>query len=251
MPKEPRQRNRDNQPKGDTLTRNLVLGMVGLVVISGVIFTVLDRQSAKKTDFDVAIEKVDAANNGPILNASIDPADDFGIAFNKGTLPKIEVWEDPQCPFCKDFETEIGDYLDELVRGNQAEVTYRLTSFIGRQRDPNESVLAANAAFCAADEGRFLDDHKAIYTVQGAENSGTYLAPNLLEIGKRLNITSTAFQDCINNVKYSNEVETVYNSMPKYNVKGTPTVFINGTVWQRSGAEFKLDEFRAAVEAAK
>ena len=90
MPKEPRQRNRDNQPKGDTLTRNLVLGMVGLVVISGVIFTVLDRQSAKKTDFDVAIEKVDAANNGPILNASIDPADDFGIAFNKGTLPRLK-----------------------------------------------------------------------------------------------------------------------------------------------------------------
>jgi len=87
--------------------------------------------------------------------------------------------------------------------------------------------------------------------VQGAENSGTYLAPNLLEIGKRLNITSTAFQDCINNVKYSNEVKAVYDSMPKYNVKGTPTVFINGTVWQRSGVEFKLDEFRAAVEAAK
>jgi protein-disulfide isomerase len=246
MPKEPRQRNRDNQPKGDTLTRNLVLGMVGLVVISGVIFTVLDRQSAKKTDFDVAIEKVDAANNGPILNASIDPADDFGIAFNKGTLPKIEVWEDPQCPFCKDFETEIGDYLDELVRGNQAEVTYRMTSFLG-----NESAQATNAAFCAADEGRFLDYHKAIYTVQGREGSGTYSVPNLLEIGNRLNMTSESFKSCVSDGKYADRAKAVYDSMPKYNVKGTPTVFINGTVWQRSGAEFKLDEFRAAVEAAK
>jgi protein-disulfide isomerase len=38
--------------------------------------------------------------------------------------------------------------------------------------------------------------------------------------------------------------------MAKYGVKGTPTVFINGTPWQRSGAEFNLDEFKAAVEAA-
>jgi hypothetical protein len=101
MPKEPRQRNREFQPKGDTLTRNLVLGMVGLVVLSGVIFTVLDRQSANKTDFEVAIEQVKESNNGPVLNAVVDPADDFGIAFNKGTLPKLKFGKIHNVPSAK------------------------------------------------------------------------------------------------------------------------------------------------------
>ena len=245
MPKEPRQRNRDNQPKGDTLTRNLVLGMVGLVVLSGVIFTVLDRQSSG-SGLPAAIEKLDAANNGPALPADISAEDDFGITFNKGTLPAIDVWEDPQCPFCNDFEKEIGGYLDGLIRNQQAQVAYRMTSFLGA-----ESQQAVNASYCAADEGRFLDFHKAIYTVQGTENSGIYSESNLLEIGKRLGITSDSFKSCVTDNKYSDRVKAVYESMAKFNVKGTPTVFINGTLWQRSGAEFKLDEFKAAVEAAK
>lgn len=47
MPKEPRQRKVNNSAKpGDTVTRNIVIGMIALVVLSGVIFTVLeDRKS--------------------------------------------------------------------------------------------------------------------------------------------------------------------------------------------------------------
>ncbi|MFM7542725.1 MAG: DsbA family protein, partial [Actinomycetales bacterium] len=139
-----------------------------------------------------------------------------------------------------------GGYLDGLIRNQQAQVAYRMTSFLGA-----ESQQAVNASYCAADEGRFLDFHKAIYTVQGTENSGVYSESNLLEIGKRLGITSDSFKSCVTDNKYGDRVKAVYESMAKFNVKGTPTVFINGTLWQRSGAEFKLDEFKAAVEAAK
>ena len=39
-------------------------------------------------------------------------------------------------------------------------------------------------------------------------------------------------------------------SMTRYEVRGTPTVFINGKVWNRQNPNFDLNEFRAAVEAA-
>ena len=45
------------------------------------------------------------------------------------------------------------------------------------------------------------------------------------------------------------QVKAAYDSMTKYNVKGTPTVFINGKLWQRKNSAFVLDEFSAAVEA--
>jgi protein-disulfide isomerase len=73
----------------------------------------------------------------------------------------------------------------------------------------------------------------------------------LVEIGKRLGITSPTFESCVNENKYGDNVDKVYKSMAKNKVEGTPTVFINGKPWSRSGSEFKLDEFKAAVEAAK
>jgi protein-disulfide isomerase len=246
MPKEPRQRHRDSEKSGDTLTRNLVLGMVALVVLSGVVFTVLDKRQASLSDFDVALEKIDASQNGPELTGTVSKEDDYGISFNLDTKPKVEIWEDPQCPFCNDFEKAIGSYVTDLIRNKEAQVTYRMTSFLGQ-----DSVRAVNASFCSVTEGRFLDLHRALFAVQGQEGSGTYANENLLALSKKIGINSPDFEKCVKEGKYLDQVKAVYDSMAKYNVKGTPTVFINGKLWERSGAEFKLDEFKSAIEAAK
>jgi protein-disulfide isomerase len=100
-------------------------------------------------------------------------------------------------------------------------------------------------------EGRFLDLHNGLFAVQGQEGSGTYTNENLLALSKKLGITSPEYESCVKDGKYLEQVKAVYDSMAKYNVKGTPTVFIDGKLWERSGAEFKLDEFKAAIEAAK
>lgn len=60
----------------------------------------------------------------------------------------------------------MSSYIEDLVRNNEAKVVYHMTSFLGQ-----ESKRAANAAYCAVDEGRFIEFHRAIYDVQGTENS--------------------------------------------------------------------------------
>jgi protein-disulfide isomerase len=247
VPKEPRARdNRGPQKSGDTVTRNIVIGMVALVVLSGLIFTVLDKRSGSEVALPKAIEKIDASKNGAPVKATVAPENDYGIVFNADAKPTIEIWEDFQCPFCKYFETAMSSYIEDLVRTSQAKVVYRMTSFLGA-----ESKRAANAAYCAVDEGRFIEFHRALYEVQGAENSGIFSNKNLIEIGKRLGITSPTFESCVNDNKNGDAVAKVYGSMAKYKVEGTPTVFINGKLWNRSGSEFVVDEFKAAVEAAK
>jgi len=67
----------------------------------------------------------------------------------------------------------------------------------------------------------------------------------------KLGITSETFADCVNDNKYGDFVKKVAESMAPNKVEGTPTVFINGTRWERTTSEFNLDEFKAAVEAAK
>lgn len=220
--------------------------MVAFVVLSGVIFTFMDKRTSTNVELPKAIEKIDSSKNGEALIGSVVPQDDYGIVFNSDVKPQINIWEDFQCPFCNLFEKAMGGYLEGLVRNKEAKVVYHMASFIG-----DDSVRAANAANCSVDEGRFLEYHRALYEIQGAENVGVYSNKNLVEVGKRLGITSPTFESCVNDGKYNGVVKNVANSMGKNNVNGTPTVFINGKPWNRSGANFVLDEFKAAVEAAK
>lgn len=245
MPKEPRQRQRNTYEQKDTFTRNLVLGMVGLVVLSGVIFTVLDRRDGG-SELPLAIEQLDSSANGDPLTPDVLEENDSGIVFNKESAPQIDIWEDFQCPFCRQFEEAIGSYVETLARTNDAKVVYHMASFLGQ-----ESVRAANAAYCSIPEGRFLDYHKALYTIQGAENSGLFSNKNLIEVGKRLGITSAEFESCVNDGKNSETVKKVADSMEKNKVNSTPTVFINGELWKPSSNTFNLEEFKAAVEAAR
>ncbi|MFM7874417.1 MAG: DsbA family protein [Actinomycetota bacterium] len=246
MPKQAKERVRDQKPKGDTLTRNLVLGMVGFVILILGVFTVLDRQSGSSAESPLAIENLDTSSLGEPLVGTVSETNDYGIVFNPDATLQIDIWEDFQCPYCNFFEKANGSYVDELIRSKEAKVVYHMASFLGQ-----ESVRASNASYCAVEEGRFLDFHKAIYNVQGAENSGLFSNKNLITIGEKLGITSQSFKDCVNNNEFGDTVKKVAESMPKNKVQGTPTIFINGKLWERKSNDFSVAEFKAAVEAAK
>ena len=246
MPKQAKERVRDQKPKGDTLTRNLVLGMVGFVTLILGVFTVLDRQSGSSAESPLAIENLDTSSLGEPLVGTVSETNDYGIVFNPDATLQIDIWEDFQCPYCNFFEQANGPYVNELIRNKEAKVVYHMASFLGQ-----ESVRASNASYCAVEEGRFLDFHKAIYNVQGAENSGLFSNNNLITIGEKLGVTTQSFKDCVNNNEFGDTVKRVAESMPKNKVQGTPTIFINGKLWERKSNDFNVEEFKAAVEAAK
>ena len=129
---------------GDHFTRWLVIGMVALVVITGVVFSIMSSTNKANESFT-------ALKNYPLgaqVAGTIDPAQGSGLVLNPGANVKIDLWEDPQCPICRTFEESNGAYIDELVRTKKATLVYHVLSFLG-----DESIRAANAAMCAADEG--------------------------------------------------------------------------------------------------
>jgi len=166
------------------------------------------------------------------------------ITFNPGLAKTVDIWEDPQCPVCKYFEDSNNEYIDSLIREKKATVRFHVLSFLG-----DESVRAANASFCAADENKYIDFHKALYRVQSPlENSGFWSNETLVAIGNKVGITSEKFTKCVNDGQKIELVKANYDSMQKYGVQGTPTVFIDGKLWERKSSDFNLDEFRSAVE---
>jgi protein-disulfide isomerase len=226
---------------GDNVTRWIVIAMVLLVVVTGVVFSKLSQDNKE----NASLVALNDTKLKPAITSTIDTENGSAILLNPGLAKVVDIWEDPQCPVCKNFEDAIGDYIDSLIREKKATVRFHVLSFLG-----DESVRAANASFCAADEGQYLDFHHALYAVQSPlENSGFWSNEKLVSIGKKIGITSTKFSDCVTNESKIDLVKANYESMTKFDVQGTPTIFINGKRWERTSNSFDVGEFSTAVEA--
>jgi protein-disulfide isomerase len=219
-------------PKGgkDNFTRNLVIAVVLGVALIMLVPTVLSKQT----------------NESAAIPSSVSAEDGYGIVFNKELqdVPFIEIYEDFQCPACQRFEAIVGEYLEELITTKKAKVAYHPLSFLGP-----ESKLAANAAGCAANEGKFIQFHKLLYANQPAENSGAWSAAYFSNLGLALG-TSSEFDKCVAKNQYQDWVVNVANEGAKRNINSTPTAFINGKEIDRSKAYNSLAEFMLAVSKA-
>ena len=219
----------NQKPGKDNFTRNLVIAVVVGVVLIMLVPTLL----SKKTDSSAKIPASVSADRG------------YGIVFNddlKG-VPVLDIYEDFQCPICAQFEKLQGDYIESLITAKKATVVYHTLSFLGP-----ESVNAANAAACSADEGKFLQYHRALYANQPQENTGVWSTDVLGILGQAAGITSKKFTSCVNDMAYQGWVNNVATAGAKANVNSTPTVFINGKEIDRKTEYFDVAKFKAAVE---
>ena len=214
---------------GDKGTRNLVIIMVAFIVVVGVVFSLISNRS----------------NSTAAVPASVSAADGYGIVLNPNSKPTIDVYVDYQCPACKNFELINGGYLNEVIAQNKAKVVFHPMTFIGP-----ESILAANAAACAADENEFVDMNLALFQNQASsENSGKWQNESLLNLGKSVGINSAKFEKCIKDGNYVKWTGNVSAASAKANVNSTPTIFVNGKQLDRNTEYGDPVKFRAALAA--
>ncbi|CAN2194635.1 DsbG Protein-disulfide isomerase [Candidatus Nanopelagicaceae bacterium] len=219
----------NQKPGKDNFTRNLVIAVVVGVVLIMLVPTLLSKQT----------------NTSAKVPASVSADRGYGIVFNENlkSVPVIDIYEDFQCPICAQFEKLQGDYIESLITAKKATVVYHTLSFLGP-----ESVNAANAAACSADQGKFLQYHRALYANQPQENTGVWSTDVLGVLGQAAGIMSKKFTSCVNDMAYQGWVNNVASAGAKANVNSTPTVFINGKEIDRKTEYFSADKFKAAVE---
>ena len=224
---------KDSKKSQDTVTRNIVIGTVAFVLIF--------------VGGGIALSKQTESKISQAIPASVDEDNGFGITFNKGLtgVPTIDIYEDLQCIYCKQFESANLQYIESLIAEKKAVVSYRLLSFVGPQ-----SVDAANAAACAADENQFLSFHGTMYANQPAgEDSGEWTKERILNIGAAAGISSPSFVECVNNDKYIGWVEKVSIAANEAGVQSTPTILINGKKLDPQAVNiFDNSQFRNAIE---
>ena len=85
------------------------------------------------------------------------------------------------------------------------------------------SCEAAEAAYCANDQGKFWEMHDKIFENQKDLEEGKYKV-----FAKELNLDENKFNQCLENHQHLEDIKNNIEEGNKANVKGTPGVFING-----------------------
>ena len=216
------------QDRSDTMVK-VIGGVIVLAIVVGIIgAAVWTRRS----------------QSAPIDNAALPVGvlADFGVPYGSGgaDAPLIEVWEDPQCPYCGLLENSIGAHLVTLAEAGTIRLIWRPTAFL----DDNPTVASGNisngapdssrhaiAAWgCAIDQGKTAEFHDEMYARQPQEGAG-YPEATLLDIGGAIGLTGSAYDEfarCVQEDRYLGWAQNATLAFRDAGVPGTPTVLLNG-----------------------
>ncbi len=142
---------------------------------------------------------------------------------SEGARRRLVVFEDPQCPYCREFEDRSGDLLRREVAAGAVAVEYRIRSFLG-----SESVRAANALAVAAGAGRFDELRREIFANQPPEHSGGFTTEDLLDLGSRVGLTSADYVAGVQDARYEIWVREIDEVFGKEDPNGTPFAVLDG-----------------------
>ena len=136
---------------------------------------------------------------------------------------RLVVFEDLQCPYCREFEEISGDLLRREVAAGSIAVEYRIRSFLGP-----ESVRAANALAAAAEAGHFDQLRRELFAVQPAENSGGFTTEDLLESGRRAGLNDHEYATAVREGRYERWVLQHERVFRDEDPTGTPAALLDG-----------------------
>lgn len=131
--------------------------------------------------------------------------------------------------------------LQSYIDSGKVNLVYKHSAFLGQ-----ESIWAAQAAECAADQGKFWEYHDLLFEKQNGENVGTFTKENLINYAQELNLDATKFDPCLNNDQTLDRVQADTLEGRNVGVSGTPTFFINGK--PLVGAQ-PADAFQSEIDA--
>ncbi len=154
-------------------------------------------------------------------------------------------FSDFQCPFClRAFETTNPQIWDSYVAEGKVRFVYKHYAILGQ-----ESTWAAQAAECAADQGKFWEYHDELFKqakIAGAENVGAFTKDNLDQYAQALKLDLVRFRPCLENDETLARVQADGQEGQMLQVNATPTFFVNNT--RLTGAQ-PWQEFVSAIAA--
>ncbi len=165
-----------------------------------------------------------------LLALTTEDSPSFGI---KDARVVIVLFADFQCPACYSAYTVVKrlrrEYRDKIF------FVFRDFPLIA---DHQNSLLAAMAANCANEQGKFWEMHDKIF-----ENQLNITETTLKTYAIQLGLHSMEFGECISSGKYLEKIERDLEDGWLAGVRATPTFFINGIKVEGAAPMQVFEEF--------
>lgn len=133
---------------------------------------------------------------------------------------KVIEYSDFNCIHCRNFwESSETDLYEKYIATNKVHFSYVPMSFISPT-----SFTAAEAAYCAMDQGMFWEYHDYIFANFGAD----FTSPLLKAIAQEAGLDMSAYNNCFNSNKYRLQVQQDLQAAQDQGINSTPTFVVNG-----------------------
>jgi len=182
-----------------------------------------------------------------------------GIPANGRTLGQpnapvtIDLYGDFRCSACFGFTTggTESDLVTNYIATGKAKLVWHDLLSIDELRGGTASRDAANAAWCAADQGKFWTMHDWLYAndQHPSEAASAFTSSRLSAIAKDAGLDMSKFQPCFDSGTHNADIAAEQSSTPSQ-AGGTPTVFVAGKFVGTASYVPTYQQISAAIDAA-
>lgn len=155
-------------------------------------------------------------------------------------------WGDYQCTYCYKFHQSSKDIIiDEYINTGKAKFVFRDFPLNGP-----DSVLAAEASYCANDQEKYWEYHDEIYKNWAGENTGWVNRNSLEKFARTVSLDVSQFNKCLDDKKYKEKVLENEEFGTNIGIKATPSflIFSNEKIVKIEGNQ-PLSVFRQVLDS--
>ncbi|MFG1827502.1 MULTISPECIES: thioredoxin domain-containing protein [Microbispora] len=203
---------RIRQAQREKRRRRLVIVSVCLVVLVAAVTTILVQMSrTKATSYAGDLAPVSVQEDGTVV-----------MARSGTTKPVLDIYEDFQCPICKEFEHINGAQIKQFAAEGKIKVVYHPIAFV----NPQGSLRAAAAARCVPGDS-WTAFHDELFAKQPDERVALTV-DDLKKFADGAGITDSAVLSCMESQRHAAQVQQYTQTAFSSGVQGTPTVLLDG-----------------------
>jgi protein-disulfide isomerase len=153
---------------------------------------------------------------------------------------------DYQCPSCQVFATQVEPQMNlALIESGKAKFIYYDWPIIEAHQ---YAFLAARAARCAGDQGKYWEYHDNLYRNQTRWATSTDAEGMFVEYAATLALDEGAFDSCLRSDRHADVVTANMELGMQLGVRGTPTVIVEQGGVPRNMLNWDFESLQEYVE---
>jgi protein-disulfide isomerase len=203
----------------------IIVAVAAGIVVAGIAAALAVSSSAAPA---TVTEKPTTTNNidqitTQLMSPSIGGAPALGSDDAKVTIVEFG---DYQCTWCYRWHEGTKDTLvEDYVETGQ--VRFLFKDFPINDLSDRASSLAAEASYCAGDQGRYWEYHDVVYSNWEGENTGWVTRASLERFAQDAEVTDiSAFSDCMDSGRHAAVVRSNYNLARSVGLDATPSFIV-------------------------